>query len=220
MTPELIVMLTWNDKTVPDAAEIFEQCRDLPANIWGFKDVGIEYGEMKKLAALMKAAGKTVYIENIERDEDVILRCADLCIDCGVDFMSGGKYYDSARDRLHGAGLGYEPTLGNLTGRPAVLKGTIEEITEEAHLLMQKGIAGVGIASYRYDGDSVALMKSITAQGIHLCVAGSIDSFQRVDEITACGVASFTIGSAFFEHKFGGSFREQVSAVLEYLQKK
>ena len=30
MTPELIVMLTNNDKTVIDAVEVFESCKDLP----------------------------------------------------------------------------------------------------------------------------------------------------------------------------------------------
>lgn len=36
MKPEMIIMLTNNDITVPDAEEIFEECKDLPA-----KKVGI-----------------------------------------------------------------------------------------------------------------------------------------------------------------------------------
>ena len=42
MTPELIVMLTNNDKTVIDAVEVFESCKDLPVQKWGFKDVGLD----------------------------------------------------------------------------------------------------------------------------------------------------------------------------------
>ena len=36
--PELIVMLTYNDLTVPNAAEIFERCRATKAAYWGFKE--------------------------------------------------------------------------------------------------------------------------------------------------------------------------------------
>lgn len=39
MNPELIVMLTHNDRTVSNAAEIFEACKDAPAVNWGFKEV-------------------------------------------------------------------------------------------------------------------------------------------------------------------------------------
>jgi len=217
MAADLIVMLTWNDRTVHTAHEIFEECKGLPVQTWGFKDVGIGHDEMKRLAASMKEAGKTVFIENIEQDEDVILRCADLCIECGVDAMTGGKYFDSARDKLHRFGLRYEPTLGNLTGRPAVLKGSIIEIAREAEELGQKGVDGVCIASYRYSGNSVELMRAITKLGVPLCVAGSVDSFNRIDEVIACGVSSFTIGSAFFEHKFGDTFYRQINIVIDYL---
>ena len=39
---ELIVMLTHNDVTVPDAMETFLACKDLPVKYWGFKDHGME----------------------------------------------------------------------------------------------------------------------------------------------------------------------------------
>ena len=219
MKPELIVMLTNNDRTVENALDIFEECKSIPLNTWGFKDVGVSREKMLALAKAMKDAGKTVYIENIERDEDKILACADLCIECGVDYMSGGKYYASARDKLHEAGLGYEPTLGHLIGRPAYLDGKIEDIAAEATSLLSENIEGVGLASYRYDGDPVALMKAVSATGVHLCIAGSIDSLDRLDEVIECGASSFTIGSAFFAHKFGDSFYEQLTAVYEHLQR-
>ncbi|MFQ8898634.1 MAG: hypothetical protein ACLR71_10735 [[Clostridium] scindens] len=50
MKPEMIIMLTNNDITVPDAEEIFEECKDLPAKKWGFKDVGLEKDRMIELA--------------------------------------------------------------------------------------------------------------------------------------------------------------------------
>ena len=41
MLDKIIIMLTHNDKTVPNAIEIFEENKDLPIQYWGFKDVGI-----------------------------------------------------------------------------------------------------------------------------------------------------------------------------------
>ena len=53
--PELIVMLTHNDRTVADAAEIFEACKDSKAQYWGFKEEGLPLDQMKQLYARMKA---------------------------------------------------------------------------------------------------------------------------------------------------------------------
>ena len=36
--PELIVMLTHNDLTVENAAEVFETCKNSKAEYWGFKE--------------------------------------------------------------------------------------------------------------------------------------------------------------------------------------
>ena len=47
--PELIVMLTYNDVTVSNAYEIFEQCRNTKAVYWGFKEEGLSSEQMKKL---------------------------------------------------------------------------------------------------------------------------------------------------------------------------
>ena len=61
MYPELIVMLTHNDRTVENAIEIFEACKDTKAKFWGFKEVGLPVDKMKQLCAMMKAAGKTTF---------------------------------------------------------------------------------------------------------------------------------------------------------------
>ena len=63
MKPELIIMLTHNDITVSNAMKVFESCKDLPAQRWGFKDVGLSKEEMIQLNKAMKEAGKTTYLE-------------------------------------------------------------------------------------------------------------------------------------------------------------
>ena len=52
-----------------------------------------------------------------------------------------------------------------------------------------------------------------------VCLAGSVASFERLDEIRATGAWAFTIGSAFFDKKFGDtSFKEQIETVLAYMK--
>ena len=48
-TPELIVMLTHNDVTVPDAAAVFARCQHTHARYWGFKEEGLPFAEMQAL---------------------------------------------------------------------------------------------------------------------------------------------------------------------------
>ena len=52
-----------------------------------------------------------------------------------------------------------------------------------------------------------------------VCIAGSINSYQRLDEIKAADPWAFTIGGAFFENKFGGTFEEQINRVCKYMGK-
>ncbi|MFR4177136.1 MAG: hypothetical protein ACLUQC_03945 [Lactococcus raffinolactis] len=57
-SPELIVMLTHNDRTVANAHDIFEQCQNSKAKFWGFKGSGLPIDKMKQLFAQMKKQGK------------------------------------------------------------------------------------------------------------------------------------------------------------------
>jgi len=61
MKEKMIIMLTYNDKTVSNALEIFNQCKELPVERWGFKNVGLPVKKMKKLIFNMKKAKKTTF---------------------------------------------------------------------------------------------------------------------------------------------------------------
>ena len=76
------------------------------------------------------------------------------------------------------------------------------------------------ILGYRYLGDPVELNKEIV-ENLHapVCVAGSVDSYERLDEIKKLNPWAFTIGSAFFDNKFGDGFAEQINKVCEYMEK-
>lgn len=46
MKSNIIIMLTHHDMTVKNAIEVFDSCKDLPVQFWGFKDVGLEREKM------------------------------------------------------------------------------------------------------------------------------------------------------------------------------
>lgn len=220
--PELIVMLTHNDKTVENAIEVFESAKDAPAKFWGFKEVGIPEDQMIDLVKRMKAAGKTTFLEVVDYTEEGCKAGAELCVRCGFDVLMGTMYFDSVRDIVKAAGIKYMPFVGKITGRPSILDGTIQGIIDEANgLVDNKDIVGFDLLGYRFTGDAVKLnsefVKNVRGD---VCLAGSVSSFQRLDEVKATGAWAFTIGGAFFEKKFvGGSFAEEITAVVEYMNK-
>ena len=68
--PELIVMLTYNDLTVKNAAEIFEASKNSKAKYWGLKEHPLAREELKKLCARMKECGKTTHLEVLSCTEE------------------------------------------------------------------------------------------------------------------------------------------------------
>ena len=221
MRPDIIIMLTHHDVTVPDAAEVFEQCKDLEqVKLWGFKNVGLPKDQMKALVAAMKAAGKTTFLEVVTYDEASCLDGAQTAIDCGFDYLMGTIYYESVHKLLSDNGMAYLPFVGKVSGSPSILEGTNEEIIQNAKDLMAKGIKGFDILAYRHvvDGEKLAY-EFCDAVDAQICIAGSINSFGRIDTMFDIGPWTFTMGSALFEKKFvpTGSFRDNLIAVAYYM---
>ena len=221
--PELVVMLTHNDQTVPNAIEVFEAAKDSKAKFWGFKEIGLPEEKMKILVDKMKAAGKTTFLEVVDYTEEGCVEGAKIGARCGFDILMGTLYFDSVKKVAEEAGMKYMPFVGELSGRPSILGGTIEGMIEEANdLVDNKGIKGFDLLGYRFTGDAVKLNEEFVKQvRADVCLAGSVSSFQRLDEVKATGAWAFTIGGAFFENKFGEglSFGEQIDVVVDYMNK-
>ena len=218
MTPNLIVMLTHNDRTVENAHEIFDACKHTKAQHWGFKESGIPEEEMKRLCAAMKANGKTTYLEVVAYTEEECLEGARMAVRCGFDYLMGTMYFDSINKYCQVNHLRYLPFVGQITGRPSVLEGTIDGMIGEAKELLKKGVYGFDLLGYRYTGDAVELNKRFVASvPAPVCLAGSVSSYQRLDEVKETRPWAFTIGGAFFENKFGGTFAEQINNVIDYI---
>lgn len=218
MKPELIVMLTHNDLTVENAYDIFDQCRDTKAKYWGFKEQPLPIEEMKRIYERMKACGKRTVLEVVAYTEEEGLEGAQMAATCGCDILMGTCYSKSIASYCKQHGISYMPFVGQITGRPSILKGSIEDMIAEAKSLQAEGVFGIDLLGYRYFADAEQLISDIVKKNdLPVCVAGSIDSYERLDFIKHTQPWAFTIGSAFFEHKFGDSIKEQINSVCDYI---
>lgn len=216
---ELIVMLTNHDRTVENAAQIFEQCKDLPVRYWGMKEDGLGLAELKALFAYMKEMGKRTVLEVVAYTQQEGLAGAKMAADCGCDILMGTMYCDAIRDFCKEKGILYMPFVGKVTGRPSVLGGTLEEMLDEARVYLQKGVDGFDLLGYRHPEAPAKLIRDFVA-GIDapVCVAGSVNSYARLEEVKTAAPWAFTIGGAFFDGCFGGDFARQIEKVLSCIK--
>ena len=219
--PELIVMLTHHDETVHNSLELFERLKESPVRHWGFKDVGLPPAEMQKVVTAMKDAGKETFLEVVSLSEEEGLRGAHLAVELGFDVLMGTVFYPSIGMYLKDKPIRYYPFPGRVHSHPSILDGEIEEIVTHACDLESNGVQGLDLLTYRFTGDPSRLLTEVVqATNIPIVSAGSIASFNRIQEVWESGAWGFTIGSAFFEKQFvpDGSFDENVLAVCDWLE--
>jgi hypothetical protein len=221
MKPEMIVMLTHNDETVKNAYQLFDALKNCPISHWGFKDIGLHPEETKKLVRFMKDCGKTTYLEVVSLSEVEGLAGAELAVEAGFDILMGTVFFDSIMDYLKDKAVKYYPFPGHVYGHPSILGGTIDEIVQHAQSLEKKGVAGLDLLTYRFQGDADRLLAEVVAwTNIPIVSAGSIATFERIAQVWNSNAWGFTIGSAFFDAKFvaGGTLEENIMAVCDWLE--
>ena len=220
MKPKIIIMLTHNDRTVENALDIFESCKDLPVECWGFKDVGLPIPKMKALVSAMKAAGKVTFLEVVTYTEEACMRGAKLAVECGFDYLMGTLYYESVWEYLRQQKIQYYPFVGKVHGSPSVLEGTAEEMIAQANAFAQLGIHGIDILAYRHQDDPEALAEAfVKGSTLPTVIAGSIGSAERIGVVNRINPYGFTMGSALFTRNFvpDGDFRQNLEKVLEIM---
>ncbi len=222
MKPVFILMLTYNDQTVKNALQLFQENKDTPVTHWGFKDVGLPVPEMQQLVQEMKKAGKTTFLEVVSLSEEEGLAGAKLAVEAGFDILMGTVFFDSILEYLKDKPVKYFPFPGHVYSHPSILDGSIEDIVNHARFLEGRGVQGMDLLSYRYVGDAPELLRQVVAAtSVPIVSAGSIDSYKRLEEVCGAGAWGFTIGSALFDKKFvpDGSFQDNILAVCNWLQK-
>lgn len=228
MKPELIVMLTHDDLTVENAYEVFEACQNTKARYWGFKEQPLPLHEMQRIYAKMKACGKRTVLEVVAYTEEEGLEGAQMAAACGCDVLMGTCFHTSILEFCQQHGIAYMPFVGQITRRPSVLEGSIDSMVAEAEGVKAQGVFGIDLLGYRYkapnstgeeQSDAAQLIRGMVARsGLPVCVAGSIDSYERLRFVKEVQPWAFTIGSAFFDHKFGASVAEQIDQVCAFIE--
>lgn len=219
--PKLIVMLTHHDYTVKNAKEIFEACKASRAQFWGMKEEPLPLAEMKSLYAHMKALGKTTVLEVVAYTEEEGLAGAETAAACGCDILMGTTYSPRIHAFCQAHQIKYMPFVGEVVGRPSVLKGSIDGMIREAKACLEQGVFGFDLLAYRYEGDPSELIRRFVREvPAPVCIAGSVDREARLEELRTVQPWGFTIGGAFFDGKFGGSIPQQIDKVVSYMEDK
>jgi hypothetical protein len=219
---EFIFMLTRDDLTVGNALKAYSEVRDSGLRYVGFKDVGMPVERLRDLAEAIRDDGREVMLEVVSEDADEELRSVEAAVGIGVDWVLGGTHPEAALPVLAGTGIRYCPFPGRVIGHPSLLRGTIGEIADSAdQLTSTRGVHGLDLLAYRFDGDVEALVAEVVGRSHGpVIAAGSVDTLDRVATLARLGVWGFTIGSAVFNGQLPGapSLRGQIDRVLEAIE--
>jgi hypothetical protein len=88
--PFFIFMLTRNDATVANAAELAREAIAAGARHIGFKDTGASPADLRSLTDQLRSAGVTTYLEVVSLGPASELASAELALALGVDVLMGG----------------------------------------------------------------------------------------------------------------------------------
>ena len=139
--------------------------------------------------------------------------------ECQVDMLMGTLYFDSVNNYCKEHQILYMPFVGQVSQCPSILEGDLDSMLTQAQDYLAKGVYGIDLLGYRYTGDAEKLIASFVQHlDAPVCIAGSVNSKQRLSFIKETAPFAFTIGSAFFDHCFGESIRNQIDDVCTFMQ--
>lgn len=216
---EFIFMLTQDDVTRDDAADVVADLRDSGLRYVGFKDVGPPPSVLREVTDAAHEAGMEVMLEVVSTRVGEEVRSLVAAPHIGVDWVLGGTHPEKGATILADTGIRYCPFPGMVVGHPSVLKGDIDAIAADAaRLTAMDGVHGVDLLAYRHaSADPVALTRAVVdAVDGPVIAAGSVATLEQISDLEAAGASGFTIGGAIFERRLPGgpTVAGQVEAVL------
>ncbi len=205
--PEFIFMLTRNDQTIADALEQLPAVLAAGVRHIGFKDIGLPWPALQRLADAIHAGGAVSYLEVVSQDEASEAASARAAVALGVKVLMGGTRPEAVLPLLHGSAIRYYPFAGQVVGHPSVLRGTVADIVASARRIAAlDGVHGLDLLAYRFEGDGndvPALIRAVCAAvDKPVIVAGSIGHAERIAAVVAAGAAGFTVGTAALDGAF------------------
>lgn len=213
-------METYNDMTRTDAIPVYKEIRNTKVKCIGFKDIGLPLAKLKELHTMMKKDGRTTFLEVVSASEKETLQSTKVALELGVDYLIGGTYIDATLPLIKNTKIQYFPYVGKIVDHPCKLRGSIEDIVNDTRKVKEKGIPGINLLAYRYNGDVDLLIEKVSHVGLPMIVAGSIDSYERVKKMKDVDIWAFTIGGAIFDKKFvsQGSLTDNINAILKTIK--
>jgi methylglyoxal synthase len=219
MAFNFILMLTSDDRTIPDARARLDEALEGGARHIGFKNIGLPFSDLKALADAIREAGGRSYLEVVSLDEASELESARAAVALDVDCLLGGTRANLVTKITRNHPVRYHPFPGRIVSHPSILEGTEDEIAESARQLADlEHVHGLDLLAYRYRGDVESLMHTVCAAvSKPVVMAGSIDREERLVAAAEAGAAGFTVGTAALQGAFpaeGEGFTAQVRAIL------
>jgi hypothetical protein len=212
-------MLTHDDRTVDNAAEIMPTLADTGLRYVGFKDVGADLARQRELVGLAHDAGFEVMLEVVSTSKEAEMSSLRSAAEAGFDWVLGGTHGAETAGMLPD-GVRYCPFPGRVVDHPSILQGTIDEIAADAERLTSLDhVAGLDLLAYRHQtADPLELIRAVCERSSGpVIVAGSIASVDRAVAVGDAGAWGYTIGSAIFDGQLPGapSIADQVRRVLD-----
>ncbi len=218
---DFIFMLTRDDRTIEDGLAVLDAALDVGLRHVGFKDVGVSPATLRALAARIRAAGATSYMEVVSTTREAALRSAAIAVEIGVDRLLGGTEIDATLQLLDGTPIEYFPFPGFPEGHPTRLGGSAAEIAAHCRAFMARGCRGVDLLAYRATQadplDLVRAARNAIGQRGALIAAGSVNSFERIAALREAGADAFTIGTAILDGSLApraATLRARLEAVI------
>lgn len=214
-----VFMLTHDDRTVDNAAEIMPTLAGTGLRYVGFKDVGADLAKQRELVGLAHDLGFEVMLEVVSTSKEAELSSLRSAAEAGFDWVLGGTHGTETAGMLPDD-VRYCPFPGRVVDHPSVLLGTVDEIAADAQRLTALDhVSGLDLLSYRHPtADPLELIREVTAASSGpVIVAGSIASVDRASAVSEAGAWGYTIGSAIFDGLLPGapSIADQVRRVVE-----
>jgi hypothetical protein len=210
--------LTRDDRTVAGARAIYESIARTGVRHVGCKDLGLSRDELAELMQDIRGNGHASYLEVVSESEEATLESARVAAEIRPDYLIGGTLIEPVQEIIAGTGIRFFPYVGKVVGHPCLLRGTVEEIAEDARRAQELGVDGVNLLAYRYDRDVDALVEAVVeATSLPVIAAGSVDSAERIRALVDRGVWAFTIGTAALDRELvpGASLDAQLGYVLD-----
>ena len=126
-------MLTRDDRTIDDAREVYESvARHRRSATSAARTSGLPRDELAALMDDIRANGHTSYLEVVSETEEATLQSARVAAEIGPDYLIGGTLIEPVQEIIAGTGIRFFPYVGQIIGHPCLLRGTIEEIAQDA----------------------------------------------------------------------------------------